>query len=189
MRHYIKVATTGLFLLSLFMFPQQGLAQWSIGASYEIRDKEPENGFGIRLERGLLGDAPVVDLRLRGHFSYFSKDNYAGEDGIEYGQIENYDFGLAGVGGVSVGLLTPYIGVGLGSTTTDLKDAQLPSQGNEGSESKLFWNGFVGAELSPIPAVKPFVEYRLQAAQSFDELQESVDESNGRLIFGISLAF
>lgn len=188
MNNYLKIIISGIILCSLFMLPQQSQAQWSLGASYEIRDEEPENGFGLRLERSLMDKAPVVDVRIRAHFSYFSDENYVSEDQVTYGKIENYDFGLAGVGGVSVGLVTPYIGVGLGSTTTDLRGAQI-SNGNEGSESKLFWNGFVGAEVSPIPAIKPFVEYRFEAAESFEELQNSVDQSNGRMIFGVSLAF
>jgi hypothetical protein len=186
MNNYFKIITACLALFCVLMLPQYSSAQWSIGASYEIRDEDPQNGFGVRLERGLLGKMPVFDLRIRAHFSYFSEDNYVGENQISYGSIENYDFGLAGVAGVSVGLIKPYLGVGLGSTTVDLEaeDAAF----NE-PESKLFWNGFVGAELSPIPAIKPFVEYRLQAAQSFEALQNAVNQSNGRLIFGISLAF
>ncbi len=188
MQNYFKVITAVLILFTIFALPKQSLAQWHIGASYEIREEVPENGFGVRLERSILGAVPAVDVRLRGHFSYFSEDNYLGRDDIEYGTIESYDFGLAATGGIYVGLLMPYIGVGLGSTTTDLRDAEIPTA-NDGAESRLFWNGFIGAELSPVPAIKPFVEYRIKSAESFDELRESVGESNGRLIFGISLSF
>lgn len=188
MHNSFKIITAVLVLFSVLSLPKQSLAQWHIGASYEIREEAPENGFGFRIERSILGALPVVDVRLRGHFSYFSENNYLGRDDVNYGTIENYDFGLAAVGGVHVGLLMPYIGTGLGSTTTDLRGAEIPD-GNEGSESRLFWNGFIGAELSPIPAIKPFVEYRLKSAESFDELRSSVGESNGRLIFGISLSF
>ena len=188
MKNLYNVTTAGfVILLAVFMIPQQSAAQWSLGLSYQIRDEAPQNGFGAQLERSLLGKAPLVDLRLRAHFSYFSEENYASPDGITYGTIENYDYGVAGVGGVSIGLIAPYVGVGLGSTTLDLQDAQIPD--NEGSESSLYWNGFIGAELSPIPKIKPFVEYRLQSAQSLDELQNSVEQSDGRLIFGVSFSF
>lgn len=180
----VVVAT---FALMFSMAPEKASAQWSIGASYEIRDEEPQNGFGVRLEREILQKLPLINLKLRGHFSYFSEDNYVGENQATYGQIENYDYGLAAVGGISLGLLSPYVGTGLGSTTTELKNPEGAFE--EGSESNVFWNGFVGAEVSPIPALKPFVEYRFQAADSFDELQNSVSTSNGRLIFGISLSF
>ena len=180
----VAVAT---FALTFSMMPEKASAQWSLGASYEIRDEEPQNGFGVRLERDILNKIPVVNLKLRGHFSYFSEDNYVGENQASYGKIENYDYGLAAVGGISLGLLSPYVGTGLGSTTTELQNPEGAFQ--EGSESNVFWNGFVGAEVSPIPTLKPFVEYRFQSAESFDELQYSVSTSNGRLIFGISLSF
>lgn len=176
-----------VFAMAVFLVPEQAAAQWSIGASYEIRDEEPKNGFGARIERQILQQLPVVNLRLRGHFSYFSEDNYVDQNQQSFGEIENYDFGLAAVGGVSIGLLSPYVGTGLGSTTTELRNPEGAFDG--GSESNVYWNGFVGAEVSPIPAIKPFVEYRFQAAESFDELQDNVNRSNGRLIFGLSLAF
>ena len=185
LKKILVVFATFAFMFS--MMPEKTLAQWSLGASYEIRDEEPQNGFGVRLERDILNKIPVVNLKLRGHFSYFSEDNYVGENQATYGQIESYDYGLAAVGGVSLGLLSPYVGTGLGSTTTELQNPEGSFQ--EGSESNVFWNGFVGAEVSPIPTLKPFVEYRFQSAESFDELQNSVSTSNGRLIFGISLSF
>ncbi|HEX6982404.1 MAG TPA: porin family protein [Balneolaceae bacterium] len=169
------------------IIPQAASAQWSIGASYQIREEAPENGFGVRVERELLGAAPIFNLALQAHFSYFSADNYLGEGGVTYGEVENYDYGLAALGGVSLGLISPYVGLGLGSTTFELGDeAQLPG---EGSESNLYWNGFIGAKISPIPVVKPFVEYRIQSTQEFEDLGENPDTGNGRLIFGIYITF
>ncbi|PAU93689.1 hypothetical protein CK503_11095 [Aliifodinibius salipaludis] len=181
------LAVLATFALMFSMIPEKASAQWSLGASYEIRDEDPQNGFGVRLEREILNKIPVVNFKLRGHFSYFSEDNYVGENQATYGQIENYDYGLAAVGGIPLGLLSPYVGTGLGSTTTDLQNPEGAFE--EGSESSVFWNGFVGAEVSPVPALKPFVEYRFQSAESFDELENSVSTSNGRLIFGVSLSF
>ncbi|HET6528914.1 MAG TPA: outer membrane beta-barrel protein [Balneolaceae bacterium] len=184
----IKKLLLASVTLALLMgtVPQAAAAQWSIGASYQIREEAPENGFGIRLERELLGAAPVLNLALQAHFSYFSADNYLGANDITYGEVENYDYGIAALGGVSLGLISPYIGLGLGSTTFELGDeADLPG---EGSDSSLYWNGFIGAKISPIPVVKPFVEYRIQSTQEFEDLGES-DMGNGRLIFGIYIAF
>lgn len=167
--------------------PQAVSAQWSIGVSYQIREEAPENGFGVRIERELLEAAPVLNLALQAHFSYFSAENYLGADGVTYGEVENYDYGIAALGGVSLGLISPYIGLGLGSSTFELGDeAQLPG---EGSESSLYWNGFVGAKISPIPVVNPFVEYRFQSTQEFENLGENPDTGNGRLIFGIYINF
>lgn len=177
------VSIIGILLLGIIALPRETFAQWSLGASYEIRQEDPTNGFGARLERQILKGLPVVDLGLRAHFSYFSEENGVTSDGVAYGKIENYDFGLAATGGVSVGLVKPYVGLGLGSNTFDLEseDAQNPG----GKESKIFWNALVGAEISPIPVLKPFVEYRFQQVEE----PEFAPGSTGRLIFGLSLSF
>ncbi|SMO52486.1 outer membrane beta-barrel protein [Fodinibius sediminis] len=176
--------------LMISAVPQTGAAQWSLGASYEIRNEEPKNGFGVRLERDILQKLPLVDLGLRAHFSYFNDDNEISSEGVSYSsEITNYDFGLAAVGGVSAGLVAPYVGLGLGSETADLniKNEDLPG---EGSDSNLYWNGFVGAELSPFPAIKPFVEYRVKSGKEFSELnRDAIDNSTGRFIIGLSLSF
>lgn len=188
MKYFNVIPILAGVLIFCISMPSVSLAQWSIGASYEIRNEEPTNGFGVRAEREFLQQLPLVRLNVRGHFSYFAEDNYAGEDGVTYGEINNYDFGLAAAAGVSVGLLTPYVGTGFGSTSTDLKGSPNPSTGDL-SETSLFWNGFVGAELSPIPALRPFVEYRFEAAEGFSELRSAATRSNERLIFGLSLSF
>lgn len=181
---YILAAV--IFTCSLGMLPQSAVAQTSIGASYEIRDEDPQNGFGLRLERQILGQLPIVDLGLRAHFSYFSEDNYV-DDGVEYGDIENYDYGLAAVGGVSLGLLSPYVGLGLGASTLEVEQSDVQNAGD--SDSSIYWNGFVGAKVSPIPNIKPFVEYRFEDISDYDDVSDQWDKSSGRLIFGISLSF
>lgn len=187
MRYKNILFALAICTLLFVALPGVSQAQWRVGASFEIRNEDPQNGFGFRIERTILQKVPIVDFGLRGHFSYFSEDNYVGENSITYGEVENYDFGLAAVAGISVGLVSPYVGTGLGSTTTELKNPE--GAFDSGSESNIFWNGFVGAEVSPLPFLKPFAEYRFQAADSFDELQNAIDRSDGRLIFGVSLAF
>lgn len=182
------IMSAGILLMGFAMVPSQTMAQWSIGASYEIRNEDPTNGFGLRLERQILGQLPIVDLGLRAHFSYFSEENDVSQGGVSYStDITNYDYGLAATGGVSLGLLKPYVGLGLGATTFDVTTDDLPGGDLDSSDSALFWNTFVGAELSPVPALKPFVEYRFQQS---DEPEFATDfDSNGRLIFGVSIAF
>ncbi|MDZ7716965.1 MAG: outer membrane beta-barrel protein [Balneolaceae bacterium] len=177
-----KRILTSVLSAAIFMImaiPFQAQAQWGIGASYELRQESPKSGFGVRVERGILGKVPVVDLRLRAHFSYFREEtSFPGGTA----DLTNYDYGLAAIGGVSIGLIKPYVGLGIGSTTFD---AKIQNAQNPGSENAFFWNVLVGAEVSPIPIVNPFVEYRLQQA---DEPQ-FVKDSNGRLVFGVTLNF
>lgn len=170
-----------------------GLAQWSLGASYEIRNEEPKNGFGVRIERALLEKAPLINLGLRAHFSYFNDENSVSESGITYSrELTNYDYGLAAVGGVTVGPISPYVGLGLGSSTLDVNRNDLPENSpteKNSNDSAIYWNGFVGAKVSIIPALKPFVEYRLQDVSNYKQELNNIEESDGRLIFGISLEF
>lgn len=182
-----KFITASFILLAgLMVVPQQSSAQWSIGASYELRNEVPENGFGVRVERSILGKLPIVDLGLRAHFSYFNDKNGVTDGGLQYGEVTNYDFGLAAIGGASLGLIKPYVGLGLGSTTFDVSGQDFQNA-QDTDKSPLYWNALVGAQLSPIPKLKPFVEYRFQQA---DEPQFARSfESNGRLVLGISLSF
>ena len=163
------------------LFPLQASAQWSFGASYEMREQAPENGFGVRLERDLLGNLPLVDVGLRAHFSFFNEENEFNQGDVVFaGDFTIYDYGLAATGGVSVGLLKPYIGLGIGRSNVEFEGTNF-----EDSESNTFWNGFVGAELTPIPKLNPFIEYRFQPT---DEA-EFAPSSDGRLIIGLLLSF
>ncbi|NGP89437.1 outer membrane protein [Fodinibius halophilus] len=178
------------FALSLSLVPQTANAQWSLGASYEIRDAEPKNGFGVRVEREILSKLPVINLGIRAHFSYFN-ENISYENQTYSTDITNYDYGVAAVGGVSVGPIDPYVGLGLGASTLDvtrenLGNVQKPQESNDNA---IYWNGFVGAKVSIIPALKPFVEYRLEDVSNYEDELNDIDQSNGRLMFGVSLSF
>lgn len=195
LRQIIFAFATFAFLISAV--PQTSSAQWSIGASYEIRDEVPESGFGIRIERALLQKAPIIDLALRGHFSFFNEKNNInfadGQTSYSYSQdITNYDYGIAAVGGVTVGPISPYVGVGLGATSLDISRDNLPQNAlldQNADDSSIFWNGFVGAKVSIIPALKPFVEYRLEDISDYENELRDINNSDGRLIFGVSLSF
>lgn len=183
----------GILALLILVLPQQSRAQWSIGASYEIRQEDPKNGFGARLERDILKQLPLVDLSLRAHFSYFSDDNRISSEGVSFSQdIKTYDYGLAAVGGITVGVATPYLGVGLGSSTFDVTRDDLPAGSPFESDSKdsaIYWNGFVGAKVELLPAIKPFVEYRLEDVSDYEDELRDIKDSNGRWLFGVSIAF
>jgi opacity protein-like surface antigen len=182
------------FIAVIFMaVPYKSVAQWSIGASYEIQHENPKNGFGLRIERGILQQLPIVDLSLRAHFSYFNDKNRISREGISFSQdVKNYDFGLAALGGIKVGVLTPYVGLGLGSSTLDVTRKDLPGGSpfqNDSKDSAIYWNGLVGAKVKLFPAVIPFAEYRLENVGNYKNELRDIKNSDGRWIFGISLAF
>jgi hypothetical protein len=192
--HFNKL--TFVFFLSAFLFmiiPQNSFAQWSIGASYEIRQEDPKNGLGARIERDILQQLPIVDLSLRAHFSYFSEDNRISREGVSFSQeITSYDYGLAAIGGISVGVVTPYLGLGLGSSTLDVTRDDLPSGSpieTDSKDSAIYWNGLVGAKVELLPAIRPFVEYRLEDVADYEDELRDIKDSNGRWLFGVSIAF
>src|SRR5690625_3639826 len=90
-----KVVLPALLLLASVLFiSQPAAAQWAIGASYEMQNKNPENGFGVRVERGILGNLPLLDLSMRAHFSYFNDTNNITLNNIDFSSdIDMYDYG------------------------------------------------------------------------------------------------
>jgi opacity protein-like surface antigen len=169
------------------------MAQWSIGASYEIRQENPENGFGARIEREFLQQVPLFDLGLRAHFSYFNDDNRISRDGVSFSQeVTSYDYGLAAIGGISLSIASPYIGLGLGSSTLDVNRDDLPSGSafeDDSKDSAIYWNGLVGIKINLLPALKPFVEYRLENVSDYENELRDIEDSNGRWLLGISIVF
>ncbi len=97
-----------------------------------------------------------------------------------------------------MGLVKPYVGLGLGSNTVKIQRDDIPESGpiaDETSENKLYWNALLGVEISALPVLKPFVEYRYTDVDKgfFRDLQEHgvprPSASNGRWIFGVLLTF
>ncbi|MDZ7681900.1 MAG: outer membrane beta-barrel protein [Fodinibius sp.] len=139
------------FAVLLSAAPQTASAQWSLGASYEIRNEEPKNGFGARIEREILGGLPLVNVGIRAHFSYFNDENSInyndGSTSYSYSQdITNYDYGLAAVGGVTVGPINPYVGLGLGATSLDVNRSDLPNN-SAFNKRRLMTVEFTGMDL------------------------------------------
>ncbi|MDX1671981.1 MAG: outer membrane beta-barrel protein [Balneolaceae bacterium] len=193
---YKYTLTAFIAIIAFAFFPAQADAQWGIGGTYQIRSEVPENGYGIRIHRGILKKLPLVDLGLRAHFTFFTEDvdRTVEQFGNTFNfteEITTFDYGLDAVGGISVGLVKPYVGLGLGANTfnLDLADASDDPQSvlpAEGEDTKLFWNVFGGAEVSIIPALKPFVEYRFVGLDSPDV---DIKEEDGRVVFGVMLYF
>ncbi len=187
----------GSFFVLLMLFTNSwAFAQFEVGASYELRDEDPKSGFGVKVEKGFLKQVPLLNLSMRAHLSFFSDKNDVSNEGISYSEdLTNYDFGLALIAGVSVGLIEPYVGLGLGSTTLEIKaedfEGGILPQGFESgakqNESNIYWNAMIGSKVSIIPLVKPFLEYRYSNASLSEP--EVAELATGRIIFGVSLSF
>lgn len=173
--------TFGLIFLLVPIFNTIN-AQFAIGASYEVRSEDPKNGFGFRMEKGFLQGVPLLDLGLRAHFSYFNDTNEISQDGVSAStEIDVYDYGLALLGGVKLGLIKPYVGLGVGNQQFKFDPEEV-----FGDESSFYWNGFGGAEITLLPLFNPFIEYRIARLTSADDID--IDNIS-RLAIGFNLRF
>jgi opacity protein-like surface antigen len=180
-----NLTAIGAILLFLIPFNNSANAQFGIGASYEIRDEYPTNGFGLRVEKGLLGKNHLLDLGIRGHFSYFNETNDLSiGDGISITRdMDVYDYGLAALLGIRLGIVKPYAGAGIG---LDRFKQSTEREQLSFKENNFYWNAFGGAEFTLIPVISPFVEYRISKFTGTEDL--TFDRVN-RIAFGIYLRF
>ncbi len=173
------IIITFLSAIGLLVATQQTQAQYAVGAAYEIRDENPENGFGLRLEKGIFSNLPLIDLGMRAHFSFFNETTELTVDETDVStEVDAFDYGLALLGGVNVGIVKPYIGLGIGNERFDADPLF--------TESNFYWNGFGGAEITILPFLNPFIEYRIKNLSG----TEDIDYSNvSRLAIGVNLRF
>lgn len=179
---------TGILFIGLliiqFISTDVSKAQWGLGAAVEIRDQDPTTGVGLKLEREILSGVPIVDFNLRGHFSWFYDGDGEGifDDALQ-SELNIYDYGLALVMGVKLGLVKPYIGGGIGK---EYYREEIGGGTLSHSEESIYWNGFGGAEITLLPYLKPFIEFRYSKLTDIDEI--SVSEYN-RLSVGLTFRF
>ena len=187
-KNFLSILWIGL-LMSIFSLTlisvEEAEAQWGIGASFELRDEDPSRGYGFRIERGVLESVPLLDLKTRFHYSAFSDDVDSFRDIDTNVSLDTWDIGLAALAGVNVGLIKPYGGAGIGRERIDATWSEL-EQVRSGDDSSFYWNLFLGAEVAPVPLIRPFIEYRF--VRLFDD--DGFDyRQNSRLAIGLSLSF
>lgn len=184
----------------LVIFSTSTFGQMEVGISYELRDELPQNGFGLRIESPLLPKVPVINLGIRLHLSYFSEENELTQQGLRYSEeFTNYDVGIQAIAGLSVGLVEPYVGLGIGTERIQIQPTALQTfdVGNgvfdlllsDKNDDNLYWNASIGAKVSIIPILKPFIEYRYTNTELGSPRFHQFDSKTGRIIFGISIRF
>jgi len=184
----------------LVIFSTSTFGQMEVGISYELRDELPQNGFGLSIESPLLPKVPVINLGIRLHLSYFSEDNELTQQGLRYSEeLTNYDVGIQAIVGLSVGLVEPYVGLGIGTERIQIQPTALqPFNVDSGvfdlllsdkNDDNLYWNASIGAKVSIIPILKPFVEYRYTNTELGSPRFHQFDAKTGRIIFGIGIRF
>ncbi|HKI44818.1 MAG TPA: outer membrane beta-barrel protein [Balneolales bacterium] len=170
---------------------QQAEAQFSIGASYEIRSNNPTNGFGIRIENDLPLKLPLVAIGVRAQFSNFSEKNSLTTNSVTYDQkLDHYNIGLLALAKVKLGLLSPYAGLGIGTNHLNVKNTGPISFGGPKNKTKIYYEGVLGASATLLPLIHPFIEYRLQKNNISGVINGyRAKDSNGIWAFGVSLQF
>jgi len=189
----LAVAVIGI-LIAGFSY-QQAEAQFSIGASYEIRSQDPTNGFGVRIEKDLPLKLPLVAIGVRAQFSNFSEKNSISTGGnVTYDRkLNHYNLGAMVLGKVKLGLLSPYVGLGIGTNHLKIENSGSSLFNGSDSKTKMYYEGTIGAEATLLPFLHPFIEYRLHK-NNIKELKIngnpiSKKDSDGIWAFGISLQF
>lgn len=166
-------------LIAVLIINQPVQGQFSVGASYEIRDENPSNGFGLRMEKSILPGMPLIDLGFRAHFSFFNETINLGVNEMELNtNVDAYDYGLAAVAGIKLGLVKPYAGIGIGSERFDA--------GSVFKENNFYWNGFGGAEITLLPFLHPFIEYRIKNLSGTEDVTY---DNVSRLAIGLNFSF
>lgn len=190
---FSKFRMIPILILLVLISTSTAWAQWSVGASYEIRTQTPKTGFGIRIEKNIKLPIPLIAIVGRAHFSYFSKNNKLTKSGsYSYStDFKNYDFGLTALGKVKLGIIDPYVGIGIGS---DSYRINIPNLGNDKTKNSIFYNANIGAEVNLVPLLHPFIEYRI-SKNHFNQFnfsggyKQQIKNSQGRLMMGVSIQF
>lgn len=190
-KHLLPAAV--FLVLTLSLNPQLSKAQWSVGLSYELRDEEPKNGFGARLEREILTPFPAINIGLRAHFSFFTEEKLTSENGIETDRFdfETYDVGVSGLLIFNIGLLRPYAGIGLGLDNTSIESFSLPESQDISVREEIksldaYLLATAGAYIDVLPFLSPFIDFRFTQLSGRDEFDYN---SYNRISAGISLRF
>lgn len=202
--------TLSLFVL-LFSFPlaEKAAAQWSAGLSYELRNEDPRHGAGIRVDREIMTFFPFMDLGVRGQFSYYSDEVNLRQGEFEYtGDYRTYDIGISGLLLFNIGLLRPYLGLGLGLDNSSLEGSNLQQHTNEKrafsklwddpeplelSVSAFSWDSVdayfqvtVGSSVEVFPFLAPFIEFRYTEISGRDDFGV---QNYSRVSAGLSVRF
>lgn len=180
MKHLLKSV---VLIPLLFFFAAESYGQ-AIGISYENRSEKPTNGFGLHFETD-ISPLPVVSLSIRLHGSYFSEEHSFTVASQSYTVTDSsYEFGLALLGGLNLGIVAPYAGVGIGY---DFFERDAPAVAGvslgDGSDNSFFYFGSVGIGISALPFLRPYAEYRYRGVTSSDFMPSE----NGTFALGVQL--
>lgn len=184
-----KIAT--FLVLFLAIGYTQANAQYIFGASYEVRSDEPTNGFGLHFQNDFTVIPMLLDVGFRFQTSFYNEKYNTSLQDLEIRQEDtSYDFGLGIIATASAGFVAPYVGVGIGYEVFN-RDSSFSANGGSAittmseSDNGLYYYGAVGAGVTILPVIRPFVEYRYRGVTSTDFMPSDY----GTWAFGVQLRF
>lgn len=174
-----KVLFTILAVLSLSTISN---AQ-SIGLSYAYSSTAPNSGYSAHFESSIICLGVVsLNSRLRG--TMFSEKDFGFFESVDVLTVD-----VSALAKVSIiPMVNPYGGLGIAYEKTDYK---MDILGSKTSDSQVEFPLYitVGAEFSPIPFIKPFIEYRLRAADLKEVKNAKYDSDRGIVAIGVAVSF
>jgi hypothetical protein len=195
----MKKLSTILLSVFVLLISQNVMAQGGIGASYEIRDDQPKEGIGLRLEKSFGDNQSLVNFGIVGHTSFFSNTitlrNNDNGSGLIFSDtdLSTFDFGAALKVAANIPMVTPYIMGGLGFENYKIRvNSTFDGLDFPRDERTLMVNGTLGVQLRLINSIRPFAEVRFSQNFKDYEFEDTFDDikaSRNRYAFGVMLQF
>ena len=174
-------------------------AQGGIGASYERRENEPNEGIGLRLEKTFGTADDIINIGIVGHTSFFSSTITlrSGENGsgviFSDTELSTFDFGGALKLAINAPIVTPYIMGGLGFENYKIRvNSTFDGLDFPDDESTMVLNGTAGIQVRLGSAIRPFVEMRFSQNTKdykFEDTFRDLKASKNRIALGVQLQF
>lgn len=174
-------------------------AQFQIGASYEMRNYTPGQGFGVQVDSRSVFVEGLFDVRYRASISSYSEDRevLVGTEFIpeqlapQSLSIFNINMGALIEFPLPFLELRPYTGLTFGvenyssSIRLDVNDPDIPRRQFTDDESAVEFSGIVGLRSIIASRISPFAEFRFSTFSN----TTYIPNPQQRVVVGLSLQF
>lgn len=180
-----------IVIVILFTVSKESFAQWSAGGGFELREQEPSKGVEFKLQRDFLTAVPILRLGIRGYGSIFPEQSSGLQGGngtaTEFSVANiSYHTGAALMGGLNMGMTNPYVGLGIGVHHFEVKTVQINGESSRETNENIALQAIAGAEISLLPFIHPFIEYKFSQFRGAHGLEY---DHTGSLSFGLMFKF
>ena len=188
-RIILNTLVAGIFILILIGvdgFQTASAQQVRVGFNYTYRNAEPKSGFGIIIEPTVYS-IPHFDIDVRGFYNSLSTNDTRTYFTDTFNiKVNHYDIGTDAVGRFKLKFVDPYVALGVGYTSY-----KIMGRGYSQIKTSFLYDGSLGLEISAIPYIKPFVEYKYTRATVHNAqiLLFNPNNSYGQFEVGLNVKF